>query len=207
MGHESNVGFCWITTYLPTYLPTNQSASCISALAAWLVRILQTVRSWAATSASSTIQPNPRLRRSLWMTSIHFVLGRPRLRLPWDGFHRCSLFGIRLLSIRSRYPNHFSLRFLIKLVSWGCLVTDRISLISWGCLVTGLISLLVTCWDHLIRKILRWHPMSKALSLASSLSVRLQISTWYLGWYTSLFRPCLILWMCPMLYLSYGWFL
>ena len=39
--------------YDNTYLPTYQSASCISALAAWLVRILQTVQSWAATSASS----------------------------------------------------------------------------------------------------------------------------------------------------------
>ena len=49
--------------------------------------------------------------------------------LPWDGFHRCSLFGIRLLSIRSRWSNHFSLRFLIKLVSWGCLVTDLMCLL------------------------------------------------------------------------------
>ena len=155
----------YLHTYLPTYLPTYQSASCISALAAWLVRILQTVRSWAATSASSIVQPNPRLQRSLWMTSIHFFLGRSRLRLPWDGFHRCSLFGIRLLSIRSRWPNHFSLRFLIKLVSWGCLVTV-------------LMCLLVTCWDH-IRKILRWHRMSKASRRASSLSVRLQHSAAY----------------------------
>ena len=33
------------------------------------VRILQTVGSWAATSASSIVQPNPRLRKCLWMTS------------------------------------------------------------------------------------------------------------------------------------------
>ena len=129
------------------------------------MRIHQTVQSWAATSASSIDQPNPRLRRSLWITSVHFVLGRPRFRFPWDGFHRCSLFGIRLLSIRSRCPNH-SLRFLIKLVSWGCLVTD-------------LTCFLVTCWDHLIGKILHWHRMSQASSLASSLCVRLQHSAAY----------------------------
>ena len=70
------------------------------------------------------------------MTSVHLVLGRPRLRFPRDGFHRYSLFGTTLLSIGSRCPNHFSLRFLINLVSWGCLVTD-------------LMCLLVTCWDHL----------------------------------------------------------
>ena len=149
-----------------SYLPTYQSASCISAVAAWLVRILQTVLSWAATSASSIEQPNPRLRRSLWMMSVHFVLGRPRLHLSWDGFHRCILFGIRLLSIHSRCPNNFSLRFMIKLVSWGCLVSN-------------FMCLLVTCWDQLIRKILRWHYKSKASSLASSLSVKLQHSAAY----------------------------
>ena len=113
---DKNIILCTFKSHLhdlPTYLPTYQSASCISALAARLVRILQTLRSWAATSASSIVQPNPRLRRSLWMTSIHFVPGRPRLRLPWDGFHRCSFFGIRLLSNRSRWPNQFSLRFLV----------------------------------------------------------------------------------------------
>ena len=119
-GDEANLYSCCCLKhgYFKPKCHTYQSASCISALAAWLVRILQTVRSWAATSASSIVQPNPRLRRSLWMTSIHFVLGHPRLHLPWDGFHRCSLFGIWLLSIRSRCPNHFGLQFLIK-VFWS----------------------------------------------------------------------------------------
>ena len=41
----------------PTYPSTSQHHA-LSAQAAWLVRILQTVRSWAATCASSTDHPN-----------------------------------------------------------------------------------------------------------------------------------------------------
>ena len=126
----------FVENRLCSYLPTYQSASCISALAAWLVRIFQTVRSWAAISASSTDHPSPKLSRSLWMTSVLIVLGRPRLCLPWVGFQRCSLFGIHSLSILRRWPNHFSLQFLMTFDSWGYLVRD-------------LMCLFETCWDKL----------------------------------------------------------
>ena len=58
------------------------------------------------------------------MTSVHFVLGRPRLHFPWDGFYRYSHFGIPSVSIRSKYPTHFNLQFLIKeayylIFRWG----------------------------------------------------------------------------------------
>ena len=49
----------------PTYLPTSQHHA-LSAQAAWLVRILQTVRSWAATSASSIDHPNHLIMLEYW---------------------------------------------------------------------------------------------------------------------------------------------
>ena len=103
------------------YLPTHLSASCISALAAWLVWIFQAVWSWAVISAASTDHPSPKLWRSLWMTSVYIVLGRPCLCLPWADFQRCSLFGIFSLSILKRWPNKFNLQFLMIFDSWGCL--------------------------------------------------------------------------------------
>ena len=48
----------------PTYLPTSQHHA-LSAQAAW-VRILQTVRSWAATSASSIDHPNHLIILEYW---------------------------------------------------------------------------------------------------------------------------------------------
>ena len=84
-----------------------------------------TERSWAATFATSIAQLNPRLRRSIWMTSVTHVFVFHDT-VPID----VALFGIQLLSIRGRCPNHFSLRFLMKLVSWGCLITD---LACWTC--------------------------------------------------------------------------
>ena len=47
------------------------------------------------------------------LTSLHVVLGRPRLRFPWVGFHRYSILGALSLSMRNTCPNHlhFSLRF------------------------------------------------------------------------------------------------
>ena len=46
-----------ILIHVPTYLPTSQHHA-LSVQAAWLVRILQAVRSWAATSTSSIDHPN-----------------------------------------------------------------------------------------------------------------------------------------------------
>ena len=54
-----------ILIHLPTYLPTSQHHA-LSAQAAWLVRILQTVRSWAATSASSIDHPNHLIILEYW---------------------------------------------------------------------------------------------------------------------------------------------
>ena len=53
-------------------------------LSARLVNIFQMVWSWAA---SSTDHPESRRVRSLWITSLHVVIGQPRLRFPWVGFH------------------------------------------------------------------------------------------------------------------------
>ena len=49
----------------PTYLPTSQHHA-LSAQVAWLVKILQTVRSWAATSASSIDHPNHLIILEYW---------------------------------------------------------------------------------------------------------------------------------------------
>ena len=66
---------------LPTYLPTSQHHAYLHWLS-WLLKIFQTVTwSWAAISASSVDQPNPNLRKSLRMTSVHSVLS-----LPWYTF-------------------------------------------------------------------------------------------------------------------------
>ena len=109
---------------LDFYLSIYLLASCISALAAWLTRNLHKALSWVATSASSTDQSNPRVLRSLWITSFHMVLGLPRFRFPWVGFQRYNVLGILPGSIRNTWPNHLSRRFLIMFVSWGCLVRD-----------------------------------------------------------------------------------
>ena len=69
-------------------------------------------------------QSNPRVLRSLWITSFHMVLGLPRFRFPWVGFQRYNVIGILPGSICNTWPNHLSRRFLIMFVSWGCLVRD-----------------------------------------------------------------------------------
>ena len=62
LNHIFNFG---ILIRITTYLPTSQHHA-LSAQAAWLVRILQTVRSWAATSASSIDHPNHLIILEYW---------------------------------------------------------------------------------------------------------------------------------------------
>lgn len=83
-----------------------------------------------------------------------------------SGFQWYNFLGIQFMSMRCRWPYHCRRLFLM---------TDD----SWGCLVLDLMVLFVTCWDHIILRILRWQRMSKASSLLSSLSVSDQHSAEY----------------------------
>ena len=177
-----------------------RSASCIDAPAAWLTRNFHTLRSFAATSASSTDHPKSILLMSLFMVSFHAVLGRPRL-LPWVGFQEYSLLGMWEASMRCTWPNHFKRLFLMTDVSWGCLVLDL--MLSFE-----------ICWNQTIFRIFLWHLMSNASSLASSLSWgssiqrhtrvwkvhrRCKISSWCLNWCYGLSTLCQVPWMQQML--------
>ena len=155
-----------ISTFLFRIISPYRSASCIDAPAAWWTRNFHTLRSFAATSASSTDHPKSILLMSLFMVSFHAVLGRPRRLLPWVGFQECSLLGMREASMRCTWPNHFKRFFLMTDVSWGCLVLDL--MLSFA-----------ICWNQTIFRIFLWHLMSNASSLASSLSVRVQHSAAY----------------------------
>ena len=128
IGEIFNFGQLLILTYW--------SSSCITALIAWLERHLHIIRSLAATSASSTVQPKSILLMSFWITAHHEVFGRPVLRFPWAGFQRYSFLEIRSISIRCIWPN----------------MTKP----SWGCFVLDLLELFVICRDRTTRKIVRW---------------------------------------------------
>ena len=134
-----------------TYL-TGQRRT-LTAPAAWRERYLQMLRSFAATSASSTDHPHSNLLMSFLITSLHDILGRPGLRFPWTGFQVYSFLGIRSMSMRCTCPNHWRRRFLI---------TD----VSWGCFVLVLMVVLEMCWDQVTLRIfpLTTHACQKHLA-------------------------------------------
>ena len=86
-------------SFLVMYLPTSQHHAYLHCMPAWLVRIFQTVRSWASICASSTDHPNPKLRRSLWMT----ILSTLFLVAHVSVFHELASRGAASLG-SSRYP-------------------------------------------------------------------------------------------------------
>ena len=133
----------------------HQKTSCINAPAAWCRKCPQILRSLAATSASSRVHPVIRESRSRLMMSFQVVLGLPGFLFPWEGVHRYSLSGNRVMS---RCPNQCRWPFLMTLDNWGWLVFLRMSMF-------------VTYWDHLIFRIFLWHLMSNASSLFPSLSL------------------------------------
>ena len=81
--------------------------------------------SWADASTSS--QVNPILWRSLFTTSLQFVLGLPGLLLNPTTSHWRTCFGIRASSILATWPSHRNLLSRITLTRSVCPVLFRIS--------------------------------------------------------------------------------
>ena len=163
-------------------------------LLVWIEKNFQMVRSWAATSASSTDHPVSRRGRSLWLTSLHVVLRWPRLcyeeELERADFHLQTTLYVKITRwITSEQSHSYSyyiiwvLLFSIKMGSYFLCTTLCDTYLISGSL-WSLMTFMVT--SQALRK-MPSHPMGPMASTMlcvmrnGTLSGQSKVSPWNRG--------------------------